>query len=285
MIISHQHFDLLGKVVFERVVFTPPLKSFEAMEEEACFVYSINGHAIAYGGADRESIKPTEGVLVKCGSFINNWGTGENSTPYEAVAFHFYPEILKLAYKNEIPSFLKNTSSYSGPLLQKITTQKAIYHFIQNLLFYFDNPDLVNEELISLKLKELMLLLYQTDSPGVRPLLQHLFSPTIIAFKEVIHAHLCEDLSIEDLAKLTNHSLSSFKRKFKEVFKESPARYIKLKRLEKAAELLMASTKRISDICLDCGFKDLGHFSKSFVALYGLSPSEYRKNPSSQMHQ
>jgi len=88
---------------------------------------------------------------------------------------------------------------------------------------------------------------------------------------------LFNDLSLEDYALLCNLSLSTFKRTFKKTFGESPARYIKLKRLEEAANQLKVTNKRISDICFDCGFNEVGHFSKSFTALYNTSPSNYRK--------
>ena len=81
---------------------------------------------------------------------------------------------------------------------------------------------------------------------------------------------------MEDLASLTNNSLTSFKRKFKEIFQTSPANYIKNKRLEKAAKLLKISDQSISDISFECAFNDLAHFSNSFKAKFNLTPSEYR---------
>jgi len=74
--------------------------------------------------------------------------------------------------------------------------------------------------------------------------------------------------------------LSSFKRKFKEIYKESTAGYLKKKKLEKAAALLEGSAKNISKICCDSGFNDLAHFSRSFKAKYGMSPTEFRMNQS-----
>ena len=93
--------------------------------------------------------------------------------------------------------------------------------------------------------------------------MKDLFNPDEYSFKEIIQNNLYEDLSVDNLAMLTNLSTSSFKRKFKEVFDDSPAHYIKTKRLEKAADLLVVSNQRITDICYECGFSDIGHFSTS----------------------
>ena len=277
MFLEYQHFELLGKSVMERVVFQPPLKAGQVMENEACLIYAFNGTSKLYSGTQTEDLAKEESVLMKCGSFLNSWHTNPDGSPNVAIAFHFYSEVLRLVYNNEIPNFLKNNSEFGGKLIQKIDSDAAITNFFNGLIYYFENPELATEDLVILKVRELILLLYNTNSHGIREILSDLFNPTQTEFKEIIKANIFNDHSLEDFALLTNLSLSSFKRAFKKTFGESPARYIKLKRLEEAADQLKVTKKRISDICFDCGFNDLGHFSKSFAAQYDLSPSEYRK--------
>lgn len=83
-------------------------------------------------------------------------------------------------------------------------------------------------------------------------------------------------LSIEELAERNNLSISSFKREFAKLYNDTPANYIKAKKLEKATELLLASTKRITEIAFDCGFNDLANFTKSFSEKYNTTPTNYR---------
>ena len=137
-------------------------------------------------------------------------------------------------------------------------------------------PVLTNESILELKLKEIILILSKIDSTGVRQILNNLFNPTTVVFKDVIGAHLYSSLSVEDLASLTNSSLTSFKRKFNDIYGTSPAYYIKNKRLEKAAMLLKITDRSISDISFECAFNDLAHFSNSFKSKYDLTPSGYR---------
>ena len=40
--------------------------------------------------------------------------------------------------------------------------------------------------------------------------------------------------------------------------------------------LLRESDRSVTDICLDVGFTSLGTFSRTFRAVVGVSPSEYR---------
>ena len=64
----------------------------------------------------------------------------------------------------------------------------------------------------------------------------------------------------------------------KKHYNSSPARYIRQRRVEQAAQLLRSTSLRISDIAFDCGFADLAHFSKTFQKNYGQSPTAFRLN-------
>jgi len=61
------------------------------------------------------------------------------------------------------------------------------------------------------------------------------------------------------------------------LFNDTPANYIKNKKLEKAAELLLISDERITDIAFQCGFNELATFTKSFSDKYNMTPSHYRQ--------
>lgn len=279
MILKHQTFDLMQKIILERVVFNPPFRAPGTMHNEACFLYVKKGQAKLYGEDQTVKFGTREGVVMKCGNYLNNWYNQPSEEPNEAIGIHFYPEVLKYVFDDTLPDFLIPDSKPKGINIQKVKVDEMIDKYIESLIFYFDNPSLVNDELVKLKVKELILLLVNTDeSNRITDILKDLFNPEVRSFKDVIQNNLYEDLSVDDLAILTNMSVSSFKRKFKEVFNESPAKYIKTQRLEKAAKLLLLSDQRITDICYECGFSDIGHFSKSFTAHFGDSPSQYRES-------
>lgn len=146
-----------------------------------------------------------------------------------------------------------------------VKSSVLIKKYIESLLFYFENPALVNEELMVLKFKEIILLLLNTeDTTVIIEIMHNLFSPKEFSFKDIIESHILSPLSSSNLAQLTNRSLASFKREFKKIYDDSPANYIKNKRLEKAAELLVISSIPISAIAYDCLFNDIAHFSSSF---------------------
>jgi AraC-like DNA-binding protein len=279
MVIKHQHFEILRKTVLERLIFNPPLKADATMHNEACFLYAVKGNSRLYSATHKEDLKSNEGVVMKCGTYLNNWKKSDANEPFEAIAIHFYPEVMKLVYDDEIPDFLRSEKEFKTVPIEKVKLDHLLESYMENMLFYFENPSLINDELIKLKVKELILLLVKSDESGqILNILKDLFNPEKYEFKDIINSNIYEDLSVDDLAFLTGLSLSSFKRKFKELYNESPARYVKNKRLAKAAELLSSTDMQISEICYNTGFSDPTHFTKSFSEKYKVSPTEYRAN-------
>jgi transcriptional regulator GlxA family with amidase domain len=123
----------------------------------------------------------------------------------------------------------------------------------------------------------LVLLLAQTkNAESIISLFSDLFTPRTLNIKEVVNNHVFSDLSIEDLANLSNLSLSTFNRVFQTTFNDTPANYIKNKRLERVKELLSASSLSVSEIAYQTCFTDVAHLSRSFKVAFDCSPSKFR---------
>lgn len=279
MVIDHKSLQLNGRMVFEKAILSTPFTRPIPMPDEACFLFVKKGKVHSYSATNFEIVQASETLLMKCGSYLAKMVSDEPEATYEAIAVHFSPEILNRVYENDLPEFLKNPPK--SPIERnsvKIPGDILFQKFFDGMMFYFTNPELVNDELIILKVKEILLLLNNTKaSAEFHQILGSLFSPTQYHFKRIIETHLFENLSLEDLATISGQSLSSFKRTFQEIFQDSPAKYIREKRLEKATELLRNHHLNISEIAFKCAFNDLGHFSKCFRAKYNCSPSEYRE--------
>ncbi len=283
MILKRQTLDLFGKMLFETATVCPPLSLPNHMPNEACFVYIIQGKQKAHGEIETMTALEKEALLMKCGNYFAQMFPRESSGEYEAVAIHFYPEVLKKVFSDDYPSFLKDQNLNNNQSIAKFKKDVLFDKYFDSILFYFENPELVNEELLILKLKELLLLLVKTGSgEGVKNILSNLFKPRSYQFRQVIENHLYDNLTLNELAALSNLSLSSFKREFKKIFDDSPAKYIKKMKLEKAKDLLEVSDLNITQITFECGFGDLASFSVAFKEQYGVTPTGYRQslNPS-----
>ncbi len=277
MITDYKKFDLFGKTFIQKVNLQPPFEFTFPVAEQACFLYMLKGDMEYQSEDDHLKIPIHHSLLLNCinsGKHIQD--TNSNSSG-EIVIVTFHPDILKRIYDKEVPSIFQVNNQVSNQSRTVINNDFLILKYIEGLLFYFENPSLVNDEILVLKLKEIILLLSQTqDAATMQVILSQLFSPAKYNFKQIIEANLFSQMNIDMLAQKTNLSISSFKREFAKLYNDSPANYIKNKRLERAAELLLASDERISDIAFHCGFNDLANFTKSFHEKFGSTPTNYR---------
>ncbi|WP_277013886.1 helix-turn-helix domain-containing protein [Flavobacterium lindanitolerans] len=278
MVNDYKKHDLFGKTLLQKIALTAPFKFDFPVTEQACFLYVLQGEFQYQVDTEQINIPANYSLLLNCITSGKQLRNPEPSSTCEIVIVTFYPDILKKIYDRELPTLLHAPKNIvSNKSNEKINNDFLIQKYIEGLLFYFENPSLINEDILVLKLKEIILLLSQTqNAEAVQIILSQLFSPTTYTFKQVIEANLFSQLTIEQLAEQNNLSVSSFKREFAKLYNDSPANYIKNKRLEKAAQLLRVSDQRITDIAFDCGFNDLANFTKSFSDKYSVTPTNYR---------
>lgn len=275
MILDYKTINLFDKMLFETIILEPPFKKPNLMPDEACFLYIIKGEYDSISEHGKLRVETEESVLMKCGNYVCNMLPSKSSDTYQALAIHFFPDILLQVYENKLPDFLKNKQP-SNTNMSKLNSDIIIKKYIESILFYFENPSLINDEILVLKLKEIILLLNQTkNGPAIRAILSNLFNPTSYSFREIIESHYFSNITIDQLAQLTNQSISTFKREFKKIYKTSPASFLRAKKLEKSIKL-MATDLRTTDIAYECGFSNISHYSKTFKSHYGVSPTIYK---------
>lgn len=83
-------------------------------------------------------------------------------------------------------------------------------------------------------------------------------------------------ITIVDIAKSGDISISSCLRLFKEILKTTPIQYLIKYRLHKAVEAFYSLEGRsIGDIAYSCGFSDATYFNRCFKKEFGCTPTEY----------
>jgi AraC-like DNA-binding protein len=262
------------------MVLRAPFSFTFPVADNACFLYVLQGGMQYEVDEEQHHVPVRHSLLLHCINFSTQIAAVDTTNQLELVIVHFHPGILKKLYDREIPAILQSPKNIiSNKTSERINNDFLIQKYIEGVLFYFENPSLVNDDMLALKIKEIVLLLSQTTNAGaLQVILSQLFSPTTYTFRQIIEANLFSQLTIEELAQRNNLSVSSFKREFTKLYNDSPANYIKNKRLEKAAGLLLVSDERITDIAFNCGFNDLANFSKSFFDKYNVTPTDYRLN-------
>ena len=95
-------------------------------------------------------------------------------------------------------------------------------------------------------------------------------------FEQIVYDHIFKDISIEELSKLTNRSLTSFKKEFRRHFQMPPHKWYIRQRLMHSRLLLISTSKSISEIGNECTFPNTSHFIKLFKKEYQMTPATYR---------
>jgi AraC family transcriptional regulator len=96
--------------------------------------------------------------------------------------------------------------------------------------------------------------------------------------KELVHAKLEFDLSLDEMAQAVGLSTAHFARMFRKSTGDTPHQFVLRQRLERAKAMLRAPDARVLDVAVACGFKTQQHFAQAFRDVWRVSPTEYRQD-------
>src|SRR6201997_4022852 len=95
--------------------------------------------------------------------------------------------------------------------------------------------------------------------------------------RELVHARMGDDLSLDEMAQSIGLSTAHFARMFRKSTGETPYQFVLRQRVERAKAMLCAPDARVLDVAVACGFKTQQHFAQVFRDVYGVSPTQYRQ--------
>jgi AraC family transcriptional regulator len=96
--------------------------------------------------------------------------------------------------------------------------------------------------------------------------------------KELVHAKMEDDLSLDDMAQSVGLSTAHFARMFRKSTGETPHQFVLRQRIERAKTMLRAPGARVLDVAVACGFKTQQHFAQVFSDVCGVTPTRYRQD-------
>lgn len=277
MITEHEVIELYGCPLFTRITLKAPMKEEIPIPSDACFVYITDGDGRRLTSDGSLRALPGQVILSMCGSMIGEQLAQQPQAEITSVVVHFKRAVLQKVYAQSKPVYWEELQKPVVKLIVQSAASELVKHYFEGLKYLFKHEDALSEEILVLKLKEIILLLLRTEkSEAMSQIMKSLFSEKTFSFKEVIEANICEPASLERLAALTHHSLTSFKKEFKRIYNTTPGAYMIEKRVERVAQLLEYSEDSISGIGYECGFASPAHLSRVFKDKYGISPTEYR---------
>ena len=121
---------------------------------------------------------------------------------------------------------------------------------------------------ISAALNEFIELVY--SSQDARKMTQ--IRPAI----DYIHGHYEEPITLAEIAKASHLSISRLAHLFKEQMGITPIDYATGVRIERAQELLLGTDQSCTEICFEAGYTNHSYFTRTFKALVGMTPRQFR---------
>lgn len=249
--------------------------------EEHLLLFVLEGRITLYYGKQTYTVRKNEMILLKKATSLRyeKEGAPENDNIYESLMFCLKDDLIK--------DFLTQ-SNVKVPLLEE-EIKTAVYPmndclmaFANSLYPYFNNASTVNSGLLRLKIMELLYDVSESSKNMFRQILQ-LRRPVRADIRQVVEQYYATPVTLPELAFLSGRSLSSFKRDFQQTYNEPPAQWIRIKRLERAKEMLQQTALPVGEICFSMGFENVSHFSRIFKNHYGFPPTQFR--PQQQMSQ
>lgn len=147
---------------------------------------------------------------------------------------------------------------------------------------YLSSSSSFSEAIIYSKLLEIIALIgrnytRKSETRAVHVMIkQEEYMKKFIEICNYIDEHCSEDLNLDDIANMSGFSKFYFSRMFRQFTNVSFYKYVNMKRIAKASELLTEPQNSITDVAINCGFSSLSSFIRMFKIIKGCTPTEFR---------
>ncbi len=158
-----------------------------------------------------------------------------------------------------------------------IRSEKYIEHIFSEL---YTVPENIKEGYFKVKILELLLILSGDDLHNSRMPLCTLAKSQVQLANQVaayLGENMNQHITIEELAKKFNVSTTHLKSMFKGVYGVPIFSYMRIQKMQSAAQLLIHTEQPIAEIAYKFGYNNTSKFSSAFQKIMGDMPSTYRK--------
>ena len=241
----------------------------EQFVPEHVFSYQISGTLTMNDGQKQYIFNPGDYRFIRRNNLVKFLKQPPPNGEFKSVSVYLDQETLR---DFSIEYGYKATSHYKGDTIIIPKSEPIFKSYMDSLLPYQQEGIVINERLQTLKLRELILILLQSN-PDLKDVLFDFSEPGKIDLEGFMEKNFHFNVQLKRFAYLTGRSLATFKRDFEKIFNSTPSRWLQQRRLQEAHYLIKEKGKAPSDVYLELGFEDLSHFSFAFKNKFGVSPS------------
>jgi AraC-like DNA-binding protein len=114
-------------------------------------------------------------------------------------------------------------------------------------------------------------------SPGFVPSLSSDDQGRVERVTAFLHAHLADPIDRAAVAAEAHLSVGAFSRFFKLRIGKTLPQYVNELRVGRACQLLAQEQLKVTDLALQCGFRNLANFNRRFRKITRMTPRDYRR--------
>jgi len=251
------------------------LENYSAIDNNGGFllVYALSGKCKLVINKRRQQISESEAVILSRNSSCEYINDATDETPelitvrFDGCGSDFYAGVLNI--EKFVKIHVRNKTNLQGLFNELISAMEK-----------FDNYHLCVQTDILCRI--LTLLATEQKSTGQTEKINSAQKETINTVSKYIDENHWQSLTLEALAIIAGMSKYHFLRIFKAVTGVAPHKYVLLKRIEAAKKILRTSDASMYEVCIMVGFKDEGHFNRTFKNITQTTPFQYKTQTKQQ---
>ena len=230
-------------------------------------VYVVKGKVGVTAGTDVYTLDAGQMILHRPDEFHRIWS--EDGTEPNVRNLSFYAAAMPYSKKRVLQLNAENA--------------KVLLQICDGVRLGLKNSDrpLLNEQRVRLELWILSVMGGESEAIEPRKSVSALRYAQIV---NLLHEHLREPLTSQDIARLSNMSLSSLKKIFAQYAGMGVSSYFTEMKMRRAVVLLQ-SGKRVGETAAELGYAEQNYFSTVFHRVMGVAPGAYRSAAEEERNQ
>jgi AraC-like DNA-binding protein len=241
---------------------------------EHLLIFVLKGHKKLHFPGRVIQVDAKQIILLKRGVHVLSECVAGDQ-PYECIVIFVKDSFIRRFLHDHIKDSKEINSTVADFLI--VPSSPLLDSFKAQYKCYFDQEVTLLKEIMDVKLQELFLLLSGSSlKKEVLSFLHSALAEHELSLDYLMRRYLLQQLSIEQLARVSGRSLAKFKRDFQQEFQCTPRQWINQERIAYSSTLLYNTNDSVAEIAYTAGFDNVSHFIKLFKRQFGFTPNSVR---------
>lgn len=240
---------------------------------EHCLLYICSGEVEFMDNGKKVLLKAGDCAFIRRDVRVTmHKRSDKKNNVYQSILLRFTRKFLHDFYRKLDSDTIPKEVKRSKASIVKMNVSPDVQSLFESIKPFFNSDVEPSEQWLNMKMIEGLYTVLNADKSVYASLFDFTdaWKIDILGF---LNENYMYDLNLEELARYTGRSLTTFKRDFKKLSDLTPEKWIVRKRLEVAHDMIVREGRKVKDVLSDVGFKNMSHFSRIYKQAYGTAPS------------